>query len=86
MMNNRMELNELVMVTGGITGDQAYDAALKHANTTRKAATLKKNKLDYDDGLKKYEVEFYVGTTEYEYDIDANTGAVLSFERESIFD
>ena len=86
MMNSKMELNELAMVSGGVTADQAYEAALKHANTTKSAARLKKNKLDYDDGFKKYEVEFNVGTTEYEYDIDANTGAVLSFDRESIFD
>ena len=86
MMNNRMELDELTMVTGGITKDQAYEAALKHANTTKSAAKLKKNKLEYDDGLKKYEVEFCVGTTEYEYDIDANTGAVLGYDMESIFD
>ncbi|MBR6160104.1 MAG: PepSY domain-containing protein [Lachnospiraceae bacterium] len=86
MMNNRMELGELTMVTGGITGDQAYEAALKHANKTKGSARLKKNKLEYDDGFKKYEVEFLVGTMEYEYDIDANTGAVLGFEVENIFD
>ncbi|MCR5733617.1 MAG: PepSY domain-containing protein [Lachnospiraceae bacterium] len=86
MMKNKMELNELSKVTGGITSEQAYEAALKHAKTNRNAATLKKNKLDYDDGVKKYEVEFLVGTTEYEYDIDANTGKVLGFEMESIFD
>ena len=26
----------------------------------------------------KYEVEFYSGNTEYDYDIDAVTGAILS--------
>lgn len=30
----------------------------------------------------KYEVEFYSGTTEYDYDIDAVTGAILSSDRE----
>lgn len=38
--------------------------------------------LDWDDGRMKYEVEFYSGTTEYDYDIDAVTGAILSCDRE----
>ena len=42
---------------------------------------LKAN-LDWDDGRMKYEVEFYSGTTEYDYDIDAVTGAILSSDRE----
>ena len=40
-------------------------------------------KLDIDDGQAKYEIVFFVGTTEYDYDIDARTGAVLKAERET---
>ena len=29
---------------------------------------------DYDDGMEQFDVKFYVGMTEYSYDIDANTG------------
>ena len=38
--------------------------------------------LDWDDGRVRYEVEFYAGNTEYDYDIDATTGAVLAYDRE----
>ena len=35
-------------------------------------------KLDWEDGRRVYEVEFYSGNREYDYEIDAATGAVLS--------
>ena len=30
-----------------------------------------------DDGRGVYEIEFYVGNTEYDYEIDAHSGAIL---------
>ena len=38
--------------------------------------------LDRDDGRTLYEVEFHVGRTEYSYEIDASSGAVLKAEQE----
>ena len=67
---------------GYITVDKAKQAALTHAGVNASDATFVKAGLDWDDGKVKYEVEFYVGNTEYDYDIDANTGAVLSYDRE----
>ena len=32
--------------------------------------------------IKKYEVEFYYNNREYSYEIDANTGNVLSYEQD----
>ena len=37
-----------------------------------------KEKLDYEDGIAVYELEFYAGNAEYEYEINAETGAVYS--------
>ena len=36
-------------------------------------------KQDFDDdtGVKKYEVEFHVGSQEYKYEIDITTGNIL---------
>ena len=39
-------------------------------------------KLDWDDGRLQYDVEFYSGSTEYDYEIDANTGAILSYDHD----
>ena len=40
--------------------------------------------LDTDDGRYVYELDFTVGSMEYEYEIDANTGTVLNFKSEPI--
>ena len=38
--------------------------------------------MDWDDGRMEYEVEFWSGTTEYDYDIDALTGEIRSYDRD----
>lgn len=65
-----------------ITAEQAKKAALSHAGVKAGEAVFVKAGLDWDDGRVCYEVEFYAGNTEYDYDIDAVTGAVLSCDRE----
>lgn len=62
---------------------QARAAAFAHAGVSASDATAVQAKLDIDDGQAKYEIVFFVGTTEYDYDIDARTGAVLKAERET---
>ena len=62
---------------------QARAAAFAHAGVSDSDATAVQAKLDIDDGQAKYEIVFFVGTTEYDYDIDARTGAVLKAERET---
>lgn len=63
-----------------ITVDQAKEIALKHAGQTADAVYFKKAKQDYDDGVLVYEIEFLAGGTEYEYKIDAQTGAIWDYE------
>lgn len=41
---------------------------------------------DYDDGRWVYEGDAYYNQTEYEFEIDAATGQVISWEQESIYD
>ena len=65
-----------------ITAEQAKSAALSHAGVSANDAIFVKAGLDWDDGKVHYEVEFYAGNTEYDYDIDAVSGAVLSYDRE----
>ncbi len=43
-------------------------------------------KLDYDDGCPEYEGKIIYGGTEYEFTIDANTGAIIEWDMESIYD
>ena len=61
--------------SSGISADRAKQIALSHAGVS--GASFKKVKLDTDDGVRVYEIEFKVGNVEYEYDIDASSGAII---------
>ena len=60
--------------------DQAKSIALKHAGLSASNVSFTKAKLEKDDGLRKYEIEFVKGNAEYEYEIDAATGSILEYD------
>ena len=62
--------------------DKALETALAKAGLVKSQITLEKVKLDTDDGVKVYDVEFYVGNVEYDFEIDAVKGTVLKFEKD----
>ena len=66
--------------SSGISADRAKQIALSHAGVS--GASFKKVKLDTDDGVRVYEIEFKVGNVEYDYDIDASSGAIISSSSE----
>lgn len=63
--------------------DAAMEAALKHAGVDQANATELKAELDTDDATVHYDVEFKSAGMEYDYDIDATTGEVLTFDSEA---
>ena len=66
--------------TNAITLDKAKQIALNHANLSAGNVSFKKAKLDYDDGIKIYEIEFYYNGIEYNYEINAADGNILEFD------
>lgn len=60
--------------------DKAKEIAFTHAGVAEEDTTGLRIKLDYDDGRTEYEIEFLAGTKEYDYDIDAITGTIVSFD------
>lgn len=62
--------------------EKAKQAALSHAGVKESEASNLSVKLDRDDGRYEYDVKFFVGSTEYEYEIDAATAEVKKAERE----
>ena len=56
--------------------EAAKNKALADAGLSASAVTFTKARLDYDDRIAVYDVEFYTSTHEYEYEINASTGAV----------
>ena len=81
---NRLNDQEMEKVSGGtLTRDEALAKALEHAKLRKDQVDfVKKVELDYEHGRKVYEVKFYQGSFEYEFDIDAETGSVLKFEKD----
>ena len=62
--------------------EAAKAAALKHAGLAAGDVTELKAELDLDDAVVHYDVEFKSGGMEYDYDIDAKTGDVLTSKSE----
>lgn len=67
---------------GYLSQDAAYETALSDAGISADQAVLLKAELDLDDGVMEYEVEFFSNGIEYEYTLDATTGAILSKHQE----
>ena len=65
-----------------IGAEAAKNAALNHAGCAAGDVVFTKVERDYDDGWLVYEIEFYKGGLEYEFEIDGTSGAVLKFERD----
>lgn len=66
-----------------ISVDKAKSIALQHAGRSASDVTFSKAKLDMEDGLYVYEIEFRKGQTEYEYEIDAYSGKILKYDRDN---
>lgn len=62
--------------------EKAKEIAFKNAGVAAANAKNVSVKLDNDDGAVKYEVEFDYDKWEYEYDINAYTGAVISSDKD----
>ncbi len=69
--------------SGLITLDEAKSKAIADAGVEASAVTYTKAKLDYDDGRAVYDIDFYTSASEYEYEIDAATGAVRERKAEA---
>ena len=62
-----------------LTREQAEKIALDHAGLTPDQVTGLRTEYDTDHGYPEYDVEFRHKTLEYDYEIDAETGEILSF-------
>lgn len=72
--------------TGGtISEERAREIACAHAGVRAADAVVLKSKLDWEDGVQIYELEFQAGSGEYEYEINALDGTILKSERKEIY-
>ncbi len=65
-----------------LTAEEAQSIALEQAGLTAEQVTGLRAEYDLEDGVPLYEVSFRADGWEYEYEIHAQTGKVLSFDRD----
>ena len=65
-----------------IGAEKAKSIALKHAGVAASDTVFLYAKLDYENGLRVYDVEFFSGNKEYDYEINAATGDIVSFDQD----
>lgn len=68
-----------------ITEAEAKEIALAKVSGATET-DIKEFKKELDDGKEKYEGKIIYNKTEYEFEIDAKTGEMISWESESVFD
>ena len=86
MTNNMNMLNdkELEKVAGGtLTQDEALSKALEHAQLKKDQLDfVKKVEMDYEHGRKVYEIEFFQGGSDHEFNIYAVNRSVLKYKKD----
>lgn len=65
---------------------KALEIALAHAGVNNSELLFSRSYLDYDDRQVIYDVEFYAGSKEYDYEIDAVSGNILGFDADMEYD
>ena len=61
---------------------EAIAIAIAHAGLTLEQVRLNRTEYESERGIPKYEVEFYHDGWEYQYDVHAETGEILAFEKD----
>ena len=65
-----------------LTKEEAEKIALDHAGLSVDQVQRLRTELDYEQGKPEYEVDFRVDRWEYDYDIDAQTGEIRSWDKD----
>lgn len=69
-------------VASRLTKAQAEEIALRHAGFTADQVNWLRAEYEVDNGRPQYEVEFHQGIWEYSFEIDGETGEILSYDRD----
>lgn len=69
-----------------ISSEAALDIALDKAQIKRDDIKFGYIPLEYDDGRQIYDISFIYRDIEYDFEIDAQTGDIVEFSTESMYD
>ena len=65
-----------------LTAEDAKALAVEHAGLIGQQVSRLRAEYEIDDGVPQYDVEFWYDGIEYNYEIHAETGTILSFEKD----
>ena len=71
---------------GKLTKEQAEKIALDHLGFTADQVTRMHSEYEIDDGVPQFDVEFHQGDWEYEFEIHAANGKILSYDKDHKYD
>ena len=81
--NNNTSNNSQTTTQGNnISLDEAVSIALENANASESDVNFVKKQEDYDDNELVYDIEFHYEGYEYEYEIRANDGFIISQDKD----
>ena len=69
-----------------LTQEQAQQVALDYLGITADQVSRLHTRYEIDDGLRQYDVEFIQGDWEYEFEIHAENGKILSYDKDHKYD
>lgn len=69
-----------------LTQEQALKIALDHLGFTADQVTRLRTEYEIDDGIPQYDIEFHQGDWEYEFEIHAENGKILSYDKDHKYD
>ena len=67
---------------GKLTREQAERIALDYLGFTADQVTRLHSEYEIDDGIPQFDVEFHQGDWEYEFEIHAENGRILSYDKD----
>lgn len=76
-------------VTGSpvlLTKEQAQQIALDYLGLAADQVTRLRSEQEIDDGVPQFDVEFHQGDWEYEFEIHAEDGRILSYDKDHKYD
>ena len=65
-----------------LSADEAKAIAIAHAGLTEQQTSRLHAEFEIDDGIPQYDVEFRHNGIEYNYEIHADNGQILSFDKD----
>lgn len=69
-----------------LTEEEAKKIALDYLGFTADQVTRLHSQYEFDDGIPQFDIEFYQGDWEYEFEIHAENGKILSYDKDHKYD